>query len=92
MLSYLIGIQRKEAYSSDFRRGGGGDWGGTGKGKKSCNVSLRSDIYKLISFTFGLMIDTTKVYSLFPVLVTFAISQGHDCSAKLSLSFSCKVC
>ena len=40
--------------------------------------SLTSDIYRLISFEFALMIENTKLYPVIPVLVTLTIIQGQS--------------
>ena len=47
--------------------------------KKSFNVSLYSHMYWLIFFKLGVMIETTKLYSLKSVWMTLTFIQGHSC-------------
>ena len=44
---------------------------------KQKKVCLCFDIYGMISFKLSLMIDTTRLYSLMPVYMTWTIGQGH---------------
>ena len=46
--------------------------------KTNLNIGLYSDIYRLISFKFGLMIKTTKLYILILVSMTLTFIQGHS--------------
>ena len=80
MLSHLFCVQGKEPYFWDFVK------------KKSFNIGLYSDIYGQISFKLGIMIETTKLYILISVLVTFTFIQGHRCmgNQKLWCQFFCK--
>ena len=50
ILSHLLNIQRKESYLYDFIR--------------NFNVDLCSDINRLISFKFGVMIEIAELYIL----------------------------
>ena len=44
---------------------------------KEVNVGLYSDMYRLISFKFGMMIDTTKLYRLIPLWMTSTVTESH---------------
>ena len=49
-------------------------------GKKTTfNIDLYSDIYRLISFKLGMVIETTKFYILKSVWMTLTLIQGHSC-------------
>ena len=47
------------------------------KKKKNFNVGLYSDIYRLISFKFGMIIQITKLNILMPVWMTLTLIQGQ---------------
>ena len=48
------------------------------KTKKLVNIGLLSDLYKLISFKLGMMIDTSKLHSFVPVSVALIFFPGHN--------------
>ena len=52
------------------------------------------DTCEPICFKLGIMLNTTKHYSLIPVLMTLMFTQGHRITGKLELvqSFCCKSC
>ena len=54
---------------------------------------LFQDTCELIHFKFGMMLNTTKLYSLLPVCMTFLFTQGHRVMVKLEFvqSFSCRL-
>ena len=47
--------------------------------RKQINIDEYSNIYRPISFKLGMMIETTKVYILIPVWMTFKFILGHSC-------------
>ena len=77
ILHYSFNIQRREPFLCDFFV------------KKKV---LYSDIFRLISFRCGMMIETFILYILIPVLMTLTFIQGHRYigNQKLSRPFSCK--
>ena len=50
-VSSMINIQEREPYQKP-------------KMKKTLNIILHSGVYEPISFTIGMMVDVTKLYSL----------------------------
>ena len=46
---------------------------------KNLNAGLHSDIHRVISFKLGMMMGTSKLYSLMPVWMTLTFIQGHSC-------------
>ena len=46
--------------------------------KKSFDVGMYSNIYRLISFKLGMMIENSKIYSLISVRLTFTFILGHS--------------
>ena len=46
---------------------------------KKYTISLHLDIYRLISFKFGMMIKTTKLYISISVSIILIFIQGHNC-------------
>ena len=89
-----------------FFWGGGGVGVGVGgvhsvfKGKilliwfccKPCNIGLYLDIYWLISFILGMMMETLKHYILISVWMILMFIQGHSYmrTKKIQCPFSCK--
>ena len=49
------------------------------KKKKKNHVGLYLDIYWLISFKLGVIIQIAELFILVPVLVTLTFIQGHGC-------------
>ena len=47
------------------------------KKKSSFNIGLRSCTYEPICFKLGITVDSTKLYSLIPVCMTFTSTQGY---------------
>ena len=62
------------------------------KTKEKFDAGLRSDVYRLISFQLGLMIDSSELYCLIPVWLTSIHSHGCMIKQKLLNTFSCKTC
>ena len=56
--------------------------------RRSCFLSLHLDICKLTSFRLCVVKDTTKLYNLVLVGMTFICSQGHSCVRKQTLQHS----
>ena len=46
--------------------------------EKNFDVGLHSDIYRLISFNFGIIVVTTELYILIPVWMTLSFLQSHS--------------
>ena len=58
------------------------------------NIVICHDTRELICFKLGMMLNTTKLYSLIPSWMTLMFTQGHSVTiGKLELvqSFCCKV-
>ena len=66
VLSCQFSILGRETYLYDFV-------------KKNFNVGLCSDNKRLVSFKFGMMMETTKLYILISVWMTSTFIQGHSC-------------
>ena len=66
LVSCLFNIQGREPSMCDFV-------------KKKKKFGLYSDIYRLISFKFDLMIGTTKRNILISIWMTMTFIQGQDC-------------
>ena len=49
------------------------------------NIIMCQGTCKPIGFKLGMMLNTTKIYSLVPVLVTLMFSQNHMVTGKLEL-------
>ena len=45
----------------------------------ACRLMRWSDTYGLISFRLGMMIETTELYILIPVLMTLTFTWGNSC-------------
>ena len=62
--------------------------------KKNVNVGLYSDMKRPISFTLGMMIETTNLYIVISVWMTLTFIQGHICmrNKNISVQFCCKFC
>ena len=59
--------------------GMGEEGGGGGGGGGRENEDLCSDIYQLISFKPGAIVETTKLFIKIPVWMTLTFIQGHSC-------------
>ena len=56
-------------------------------------IVMYQDTCEPVCFKLGVMLNTTKFYSLIPLLMTLMFTQGHRDRGKLELvqSFCCKV-
>ena len=59
----------------------------------SFNIVMLRDACERICFKLGMMLNTSKLYSLSPVWMTLVFTQGHRITGKLELVqwFCCKV-
>ena len=79
--SHLINVQEQKLCSGDFIQG-------KKKMEEEISVGLCSDIYRAISYKLSMMIDTTELYCLIPVWMTWIFIQGHCCMRKQKLLHS----
>ena len=57
--------------------------------KQIFNVVLQSDVCRPIPYKLGKIIETTELYILIRVLMTFVVIQGHSCMKNRKLLRSC---